>query len=91
MTILDKIIAEKRREIESNKSKKTISDLEKEFGFSRETLSFKDSLLSSKSGIISEFKRKSPSKGWIHENADVCKVTSGYSNNRLVRCVCVCV
>ncbi|MCE5332472.1 MAG: indole-3-glycerol phosphate synthase TrpC, partial [Bacteroidales bacterium] len=37
------------------------------------------SLLNSESGIISEFKRKSPSLGWIYEDADVMKVTSGYS------------
>ena len=39
----------------------------------------KESLLTSETGIISEFKRKSPSLGWIHEDADVVKVTSGYS------------
>jgi len=39
----------------------------------------KESLLNSESGIISEFKRKSPSLGWIHEDADVVDVTAGYS------------
>jgi indole-3-glycerol phosphate synthase len=42
-------------------------------------LSMKQSLLNSESGIISEFKRKSPSLGWIHEDADVVEVTAGYS------------
>jgi indole-3-glycerol phosphate synthase len=31
-------------------------------------------------GIIAEFKRKSPSKGFIHEKADVVSITTGYTN-----------
>lgn len=81
MNILDEIIAEKRKEIALSKAQKSISDLEKEKGFSRQTFSLKNSLKHSSSGIISEFKRKSPSKGWIHQNASVVEVTKGYSNN----------
>ncbi len=79
MTILDKILADKAIEVANRKALKTIDDLMKESGFSRETLSLKKNLQESNSGIISEFKRKSPSKGWIHEGADVTTVTSGYS------------
>jgi len=81
MNILDEIIAEKRKEIALSKAQKSISDLETEKGFSRQTFSLKNSLKHSSSGIISEFKRKSPSKGWIHQNASVVEVTKGYSNN----------
>ena len=78
MTILDKIIAEKRIEIAKRKSEKTISKLENELYFNRKCLSLKENLLKSDTGIIAEFKRKSPSKGWIHENADSRIIPAGY-------------
>ena len=78
-TILDKIIADKILEVAERKLSVSISDLEKMPFFSRNCLSLKQSLLRSESGIISEFKRKSPSLGWIHEKADVAQITSGYS------------
>jgi len=78
-SILDKILADKVLEVAERKLIISISDLEKMPEFSRARLSMKQSLLASETGIISEFKRKSPSLGWIHEDADVMKVTSGYS------------
>ena len=78
-TILDKILASKAVEVASRKLTTPISTLEKAPAFSRKCLSMKQSLLNSESGIISEFKRKSPSLGWIHEDADVVDVTAGYS------------
>jgi indole-3-glycerol phosphate synthase len=77
--ILDKIIESKKIEVASRKLSTPISTLEKAPAFSRKCLSMKQSLLNSDSGIISEFKRKSPSLGWIHEDADVVDVASGYS------------
>ena len=77
--ILDKIIASKVIEVASRKLSTPISALQNAPAFSRKCLSMKQSLLNSESGIISEFKRKSPSLGWIHEDADVVDVTSGYS------------
>jgi len=77
--ILDKIIESKKVEVASRKISTPISTLVKVPAFSRKCLSMKQSLLNSESGIISEFKRKSPSLGWIHEDADVVDVTSGYS------------
>ena len=76
--ILDKIIAEKRLEIIKSKSEKPISGLEKETFFNRKCLSLKENLLNSKTGIIAEFKRKSPSKGWIHEHADALDIPQNY-------------
>jgi len=77
--ILDRIIASKVIEVAERKQKISISDLQKSPAFTRKCLSMKQSLLNSESGIISEFKRKSPSLGWIHEHANVVQVTSGYS------------
>lgn len=80
MTILDKILVSKVVEVASRKLSTPISVLEKTVAFSRKCLSLKQSLLNSESGIISEFKRKSPSLGWIHKDADVVAVTAGYSD-----------
>ncbi len=66
-TILDDIVANKRKEIEKYKPLSTIERFQKE-GFFWEigNRSLKQSLLAeSSSGIIAEFKRKSPSKGWF--------------------------
>jgi len=78
-TILDKILDDKRLEVAARRLSVSISELEKSTSFTEKCISLKQSLLNSDTGIISEFKRKSPSKGWIHENADVVEVTSGYS------------
>ena len=45
----------------------------------REPLSLSRSVMSSPTGIISEFKRRSPSKGWINREADVRLITGGYA------------
>jgi indole-3-glycerol phosphate synthase len=79
MNILDEIIAKKKQEIVSRKNTTSLSDLESRPLFSREVLSLKDFLLDdTKTGIIGEFKRRSPSKGIINSKADVYAVTSGY-------------
>jgi len=80
VTILDTILADKVIEVAERKRLVPISELEKAPAFSRKCLSMKQSLLNSETGIISEFKRKSPSKGWIHEHANILEVTSGYSS-----------
>ena len=77
--ILDKILASKAIEVAARKKEFPISYLEKSPAYGRKCLSMRQSLTDSKSGIISEFKRKSPSLGWIHKDADVGIVTSGYS------------
>ncbi|CAN5555269.1 indole-3-glycerol phosphate synthase TrpC [soil metagenome] len=78
--ILDEIIAAKRKEIALNKQFQPVSELEQKPYFERTTLSLKKSLREC-SGIISEFKRRSPSKGIINDTATVASVVSGYDQN----------
>jgi len=82
MNILDTIIAYKRSEIEIRKQEISIAALEKTKLFSRQTISLKKVLQNeTKTGIIAEFKRKSPSRGIINATADVITVTTAYANN----------
>ena len=82
MNILEEIIAYKKEEVRRKKSAVSIADLEKRKLFSRQVLSLKDFLLDkSRTGIIAEFKRRSPSKGIINPDVDVIEVTKGYTDN----------
>jgi indole-3-glycerol phosphate synthase len=82
MNILETIVKYKRAEVKHRKSLMSISTLETFPFFSRDTLSLKTSLLDrSGTGIIAEFKRKSPSKGVINDEADVFGVTRGYAQH----------
>lgn len=80
MNILDTIIAQKRIEVEEAKSKHSITELEHRPYFNKETLSLKDHLLDEgRTGIIAEFKRRSPSKGVINDKARVEDITTAYA------------
>jgi indole-3-glycerol phosphate synthase len=80
MTILDKIVAHKRKEVEFAKREMNYSGLEESDLFHRETYSFKQFLLDpARTGIIAEYKRKSPSKGIINDHASVKDVTTAYT------------
>jgi len=82
MNILEKIIQHKRAEVAKRKSKTSISELEKGFYFGQNTLSLKESLeKGNRTGIIAEFKRRSPSKGIINDKAGVIDVTTAYTEN----------
>src|SRR5665647_934694 len=80
MNILDTIIAKKKIEVSERKSHTGIRELENGPYFKNKTLSFRDYLLrEDKTGIIAEFKRKSPSKGIINDSSTVADVTSAYA------------
>lgn len=77
--ILSEIIAHKRKEVAKQKSIVSYAQLEKEIAkCDLPIYSLKDALLQSDSGIIAEFKRRSPSKGWINQYADAETVTKSY-------------
>ena len=66
MDILQEITAHKLEEIAALKAKKP---------------SLKEALLNSESGIIAEFKRRSPSKGWIKEDGRADDIPLSYEKN----------
>lgn len=79
MNTLEKIIAAKYLEVEARKQQRSARALEKSSAFLRTPLSLKSFLLDpTKSGIITEFKRKSPSKGLINGTSSVAIVSKGY-------------
>ena len=78
MNILDKIVADKRKEVELKKSIISVSQYEASVLFKRKTNSLAQALRNSDTGIISEFKRRSPSKESINQNANVGQVAKGY-------------
>ena len=79
MTILDTIIANKKKELNLLTRLTSVRDLEYSELFGRETISLSKSLLDkSRTGIIAEFKRKSPSKGIINSSSMVAEITAGY-------------
>lgn len=78
MNILDKIVIDKRKEVELRKSLIPTSQLEQSILFERHTISLAQNLKNSQSGIIAEHKRRSPSKSVINHNLNVQDVASGY-------------
>lgn len=79
MNILDQIIEHKRNEVEERKSLYPVKLLEQSIYFSTRPVSMKKYIQrEDKTGIIAEFKRKSPSKGIINGNASVERTSIGY-------------
>ena len=82
MTVLEKILVNKKRELKESERKVTLKELEAMEFFFRDCISLSDSISDKqKSSIVAEFKRKSPSKGFINTSASVEEVTAGYSRH----------
>lgn len=82
MNILNTIVAQKKIEVADRKMERSVAVLKQMPFYNKTTLSLKQYLTDpSKTGIIAEFKRKSPSKGVINQHATVEEVTSAYSTH----------
>ncbi|NND15257.1 MAG: indole-3-glycerol phosphate synthase TrpC [Eudoraea sp.] len=78
MHILDRIIQEKQKEVARKKRQVPVRLLEGSPLFDRECISLSERLTPSDSGIIAEFKRKSPSESEINTGVNIEKVARGY-------------
>lgn len=79
MNILEKIVIEKRNQVNEEKQLFPIQLLEKSIHFNSKCVSLKKYLLrEDKTGIIAEIKKKSPAKGILHPNCNVEKLSIGY-------------
>ena len=83
MDILQEIVAHKRIEVERFKTQLSERDIHRQveaiLDFS--TPSMAQALSASDSGIIAEFKRRSPSKGWIKEEGKAEEIPLAYQQN----------
>ena len=83
MDILQEIVANKRLEVERFKQELSETEIHRrvesilDFGVA----SMSQALTASDSGIIAEFKRKSPSKGWIKEEGRADVIPLSYQQN----------
>ena len=69
--ILDKIIANKRLEVERHKKDTPINELEKRLSTITTPASFKEAIKNSRTGIIAEFMRRSTSRDWNFLDAKI--------------------
>lgn len=80
MNILEKIAAHKKQELAIAKEEVPAESLELLPHFKRKCISLKENLQNSATGVIAEFKRRSPSHPEINLDAEVTDVTAGYEN-----------
>lgn len=79
MSILEKIIQDKKAEVQLRKTVLPAAKLEGFGLFDRPTVSLKNTLRSRQTGIIAEHKRRSPSRAIINQDCSVSNVVSGYT------------
>jgi indole-3-glycerol phosphate synthase len=79
MNILEKIVLEKRKQVNEEKQLFPTQLLEKSIHFNCKCVSLKKYLLrEDKTGIIAEIKKSSPAKGILNSNCNVEKLSIGY-------------
>ena len=83
MDILQEIVAHKRIEVERFKQLLPPTEIHRRVERMLDTpiASMTKALTESETGIIAEFKRKSPSKGWIKEEGKAEEIPLGYQQN----------
>jgi len=88
MDILEEIVANKRVEVKRQKEAIPLQTLLALGGdrLERNTNSMRSALAQSPSGVIAEFKRKSPSKGWLHPEADIADIVPLYEEGGASAC-----
>jgi indole-3-glycerol phosphate synthase len=77
--ILDDILAEKKRSVGYSRVRLPLADLQSKAAGVAAAQDFAQALRSGGDiACIAEFKRRSPSKGWIHRDADLALVAAAY-------------
>ncbi len=89
-SILNTIVQHKRLEIQEAERVTSIDMLQQKEHYNRTCYDFSDALNHPKSsGIIAEFKRRSPSKGWIHQDAIVAEIVQAYQQAEVAAISCL--
>ena len=78
--ILQEIVAHKRQELERMKTEtpERLLHAEVERMLGGRVASLREAVSQSATGIIAEFKRRSPSKGWIKQEGKACRIPLSY-------------
>ena len=79
-SILERIVADKHLEVTLRKQLIPVKQLEQSVLFERKSPSLSKRLKQSDSGLITEHKRRSPSKDCINQNLNIQDVAKGYEN-----------
>lgn len=79
MSLLEDILASTRAQVERRKRELPQRELEARLTSAGEPRrGFRESLTGPQIGVIAEFKRRSPSAGWLREGADVAEIAAAY-------------